>query len=230
MAFGAAFFISLLIFSEYNTSSESDISSVLFKRGTKGKTHEKVVGSDEEKNAPAASTTTNETADPQEVEKALLEQPPMTNIFSWQHVSYTVHVSGGERQLLDDVSGYVAPGKLTALMGESGAGKVRFHALLLRFMLIHDSRLRFSMSSLSVLASGLWLVVCSLMAIHCPQIFKRRGIAYQTFSSIIVSEMHHSGYCQQMDTHVPTDTVREALLFSAKLRQPSTVPLAEKEA
>jgi len=39
-----------------------------------------------------------------------------------------------------------------------------------------------------------------------------------------------SGYCQQLDTHVPLSTVREALLFSAKLRQPSTVPLAEKEA
>ena len=33
-----------------------------------------------------------------------------------------------------------------------------------------------------------------------------------------------------MDTHVPTDTVREALLFSAKVRQPLSVPIAEKEA
>jgi ATP-binding cassette subfamily G (WHITE) protein 2 (SNQ2) len=39
-----------------------------------------------------------------------------------------------------------------------------------------------------------------------------------------------SGYVQQMDTHVPFSTVREALLFSAKLRQPPSVPLAEKEA
>ncbi|KAG6879471.1 hypothetical protein C0992_002357 [Termitomyces sp. T32_za158] len=39
-----------------------------------------------------------------------------------------------------------------------------------------------------------------------------------------------SGYCQQMDTHIPTDTVREALRFSASLRQPASVPMAEKEA
>ena len=38
------------------------------------------------------------------------------------------------------------------------------------------------------------------------------------------------GYVQQMDTHVPFATVREALLFSAKLRQPRSVPDAEKEA
>jgi ATP-binding cassette subfamily G (WHITE) protein 2 (SNQ2) len=37
-----------------------------------------------------------------------------------------------------------------------------------------------------------------------------------------------TGYVQQMDTHVPTDTVREALLFSVKLRQPASVPMAEK--
>ncbi len=42
--------------------------------------------------------------------------------------------------------------------------------------------------------------------------------------------MDTSGYCQQMDTHVNTDTVREALLVSANLRQPESVPLAEKEA
>jgi len=35
-----------------------------------------------------------------------------------------VPISGLEaRKLLSDISGYVAPGKLTALMGESGAGK-----------------------------------------------------------------------------------------------------------
>jgi ATP-binding cassette subfamily G (WHITE) protein 2 (SNQ2) len=39
-----------------------------------------------------------------------------------------------------------------------------------------------------------------------------------------------SGYCQQLDTHLPEATVREALLFSANLRQPQSVPFAEKEA
>ncbi|KAG6805906.1 ATP-binding cassette multidrug transporter pdr12 [Arthromyces matolae] len=47
----------------------------------------------------------------------------MKDVFSWQHLKYTVPVSGGHRVLLDDVSVYVVPGKLTALMGESGAGK-----------------------------------------------------------------------------------------------------------
>ena len=46
-----------------------------------------------------------------------------TNVFSWRKVRYTIPVKGGgERVLLDDISGYVTPGKLTALMGESGAG------------------------------------------------------------------------------------------------------------
>ena len=48
----------------------------------------------------------------------------MIDIFSWQHINYTVPTDQGDiRQLLSDVSGFVAPGKLTALMGESGAGK-----------------------------------------------------------------------------------------------------------
>ena len=39
-------------------------------------------------------------------------------------VIYDIKVKGGERRLLDHVDGRVEPGKLTALMGESGAGKV----------------------------------------------------------------------------------------------------------
>lgn len=42
--------------------------------------------------------------------------------------------------------------------------------------------------------------------------------------------MVSSGYCQQMDTHLRSATVREALLFSAQLRQPVSVPMEEKEA
>jgi len=37
-------------------------------------------------------------------------------------------------------------------------------------------------------------------------------------------------YCQQMDTHEPISSVREAILFSAVLYQPQNVPLAGKEA
>jgi ABC-type glutathione transport system ATPase component len=49
----------------------------------------------------------------------------MTDVFTWRNVQYDVTIKKGEtRRLLDDISGFVAPGKLTALMGESGAGKV----------------------------------------------------------------------------------------------------------
>ena len=51
--------------------------------------------------------------------------PMMTDVFTWKDVQYDVTIKKGEtRRLLDNISGFVAPGKLTALMGESGAGKV----------------------------------------------------------------------------------------------------------
>jgi ATP-binding cassette subfamily G (WHITE) protein 2 (PDR) len=39
-----------------------------------------------------------------------------------------------------------------------------------------------------------------------------------------------TGYVQQQDLHLQTSTVREALLFSARLRQPAEVPDEEKQA
>lgn len=55
--------------------------------------------------------------------------------FTWKELTYTVPVPGGHRQLLNDIYGYCKPGTLTALMGASGAGKVRPPYLIIAFFL-----------------------------------------------------------------------------------------------
>ena len=86
---------------------------------------ETAVTGDEEKAHPRTSDQESNVHDEEKnALKAMQDGPKMTNTFSWEHLTYHVTVSGEKRCLLDDVFGYVAPGKLTALMGESGAGKV----------------------------------------------------------------------------------------------------------
>ncbi|KAJ2358111.1 ATP-binding cassette transporter snq2, partial [Coemansia sp. RSA 2618] len=51
------------------------------------------------------------------------EQIASGTTFTWKDLNYTVPVKGGERQLLNNVSGFIKPGQMTALMGSSGAGK-----------------------------------------------------------------------------------------------------------
>lgn len=65
---------------------------------------------------------------PQAAEEA--QQPNLTrilprhdHIISWRDVCYDIPVVGGQRRLLNHVSGWVKPGTLTALMEVSGAGK-----------------------------------------------------------------------------------------------------------
>ena len=45
-----------------------------------------------------------------------------------------------------------------------------------------------------------------------------------------MSFQRKTGYVQQQDLHLETSTVREALLFSARLRQPASVSDEEKKA
>lgn len=49
--------------------------------------------------------------------------PPQKDMFTWKDVVYDIHIKEEKRRLLDNVSGWVKPGTLTALMGVSGAGK-----------------------------------------------------------------------------------------------------------
>ncbi|KAG1743692.1 ABC-2 type transporter-domain-containing protein [Suillus paluster] len=194
-AFGVGFFVMLLFATEYNTSSAFDTAVTLFKQGTWAPEAINTTEDEEKSSQPApldsfATGTAGATAP-----HGLLEKPETNGVFTWQHIQYVVPVSGGERRLVDDVSGYVAPGKLTALMGESGAGKTTL---------------------LNVLAqrTDIGVVV---------------GEPFVNGQPLPADFQAQTGYCQQMDTHLPQSTVREALMFSARLRQPESVPSAELE-
>lgn len=116
-------------------------------------------------------------------------------MFTWTDVTYTIPTKDGPRVLLDHVSGYVKPGRLTALMGESGAGKTTLlNALAQRLT-------SFGTIEGSFLVDG---------------------------NPLPISFARSTGFAEQEDVHQPNQTVREALRFSALLRQPPEVPVEEK--
>ncbi|OAQ79579.1 ABC transporter [Purpureocillium lilacinum] len=115
-------------------------------------------------------------------------------VFTFRNINYIIPYEKGERQLLQDVQGYVRPGKLTALMGASGAGKTTLLNALAQ-------RINFGTITGDFLVDGRPL----------PKSFQRA-----------------TGFAEQMDVHEPTATVREALQFSALLRQPREVAREEK--
>jgi ATP-binding cassette, subfamily G (WHITE), member 2, SNQ2 len=200
IGFGIAFVATLLFFSEYNTHLSGETSTMLFKRGTKTpvvrEVQEKADVVDEEKGVPGSPDPTDKIRS-ESGTSADVAVPMMSDVFTWRHLQYDVRIGKGEtRRLLEDVSGYVAPGKLTALMGESGAGKTTLLNVL-------AERQAAGVVGGERLVNGYPL----------PSDFQAQ-----------------TGYVQQMDTHLAQSTVREALLFSAKLRQPPAVPLKEKEA
>ncbi|KAI0035475.1 ABC-2 type transporter-domain-containing protein [Vararia minispora EC-137] len=193
LAFGIAFTIVLLIFTEFNTAASTEFSVMLFKRGSMITAPEDARDGTDAEKGPVSPVIPR----PAEEEGALREAEKMNDVFTWRHLEYEVPVGHGEmRRLLDDVSGYVAPGRLTALMGESGAGKTTL---------------------LNVLAQRQTTGIV-------------RGERLVNGRPLPPDFQAQTGYCQQMDTHLAELTVRESLLFSAKLRQPPEVPLSEKKA
>ncbi|KAJ1797698.1 ATP-binding cassette transporter snq2 [Coemansia sp. RSA 2399] len=123
------------------------------------------------------------------------EQVLAATTFTWKNMGYTVPVKGGDKKLLDQVSGYIKPGTMTALMGASGAGKTTLLDAL-------SQRKTIGKLEGEILMNGA----------AQPKSFRRI-----------------TGYCEQIDVHSPNATVREALRFSAYLRQPASVPDSEKD-
>jgi ABC-type multidrug transport system ATPase subunit/ABC-type multidrug transport system permease subunit len=144
-------------------------------------------------NGDSTATSTQQGQNDEAVMKQIAKNE---TVYTFRDVNYVIPFEKGRRQLLREVSGYVRPGRLTALMGASGAGKTTLLNALAQ-------RINFGTVTGEFLVDGRPL----------PKSFQRA-----------------TGFAEQMDIHEPTSTVREALRFSALLRQPREVPVEEKYA
>ncbi|KAG6617457.1 pleiotropic drug resistance protein ABC superfamily [Phytophthora cinnamomi] len=121
---------------------------------------------------------------------------PVTLAFRDLHYSVPKPSSPKESiELLKGISGYALPGRMTALMGASGAGKTTL-------MDVIANRKTGGSISGQILLNG----------------YEANDLAIRRCT----------GYCEQMDMHSEAATIREALTFSAFLRQGSEVPDSAK--
>ena len=169
--------------------------ATVFKKSRKAEKQLKRKPADEEKVAQSESSSDGVALQKTHTQEEVLESLSRSeSIFTWSDVRYTVPVPGGEKRLLNDVSGYAKPGVMVALMGASGAGKTT---------LLNTLSQRQSIG----VVEGNMLVDGRLL-----------GIEFQ----------RGTGFVEQMDLHDDAATIREALEFSALLRQDRSVPKKEK--
>ncbi|KAF5717135.1 ABC transporter CDR4 [Fusarium mundagurra] len=145
------------------------------------------------------------------------EKPPSYSTFCWRNDCYDVKVKGETCRILSGVNGWVQPGKLTALMSKlrglftefpfTSSSKV---FCFLEWALLEPGRPR-----LDVLADRVTMGVITggILVNGLP-----RGKSFQ----------RTTGYVQQQDIHLETSTVREALRFSAVLRQTTAISMQDK--
>lgn len=191
IAFLVFFLFVYLGAAELNSSTTSTADVLVFRRGHVPSHLEKDKPGDEESNSADAPVVVEK-----EKSKDSSVLPTQKDVFTWRNVVYDIEIKGQPRRLLDDVSGFVKPGTLTALMGVSGAGKTTL---------------------LDVLAQRTSVGVVT-------------GDMFVNGKPLTSNFQRSTGYVQQQDLHLETSTVREALRFSATLRQPKSVSQAKKNA
>jgi ABC-type multidrug transport system ATPase subunit len=126
-------------------------------------------------------------------------------IFTWSDLSYEIPFGDGSKKLLNHLWGWCKPGELTALMGASGAGKTTLLNTL-------SQRQTVGVITGDMLVDGVEV-----------GIEFRRGTGLYFFECLLMV-----GFCLQQDIHDETATIREALDFSALLRQDRDIPKSEK--
>ncbi len=140
---------------------------------------------------------------------------------SFSNLCYDVKASKGsdKLRLLKNVSGVFSSGRLCALMGESGAGKVR----LLLALYSH---------SFTIVSTSL-TNICSQTTLMDVIALRKGGgeisgeVLLNGFPQEKVSFRRCSGYVEQFDVQSAELTVRETIRFSAELRLDRTHPARE---
>ncbi|GAB1527106.1 ATP-binding cassette transporter snq2 [Rhizoctonia solani] len=197
LAFWIGFVVIFLAASERAGNMASGATQLVFKQNAKIPSLENPTANNtdpEKADVPPDQIVERQQKEAKDAQRGLPEQ---RSVFSWHRLNYDITTgSGQKRRLLDDVSGFVAPGKMTALMGESGAGKTTL---------------------LNALAERVGTGVIT-------------GDRFVDGHALPRDFASQTGYVQQMDIHMASTTVREALMFSAELRQPTSVSRDEKRA
>ncbi|WKT43317.1 hypothetical protein QSH57_008153 [Fusarium oxysporum f. sp. vasinfectum] len=199
IAFAVLYILVTVLATEMVSFTQGGGGALIFKKSRKAKEQarkaeapvddEKVVGN-------GASTSSGVVADPNpgSEDEALEQITDSESIFTWRDIEYTVPYLGGEKKLLNKVSGYAKPGVMVALMGASGAGKTTLLNIL-------SQRTSIGVVTGEMLVDG-----------------RSLGADFQ----------RNTGFCLQGDLHDTTQTVREAIEFSAILRQAKSVSRADK--
>lgn len=203
IAFAVLYILITVIATETLSFASAGGGAMVFKKSKMAKQALKQAPTDEEsvtaRRTPAdSSESTSSTAvekdEGNQEEEALEQISSSESIFTWENVEYSVPYQGGEKKLLNGVSGYAKPGIMVALVGASGAGKTTLLNTL-------SQRQKVGVVKGDMLVDG-----------------KPLGREFQ----------RGTGFCEQMDLHDGTATIREALEFSAILRQDRSVPRKEK--
>jgi len=129
------------------------------------------------------------------------ETPRKGSVFAWQGVSYCINKGKTSKRILQDISGELNSGELCAIIGPSGSGKTSLLNIL-------AGRIQ-SKGSVREVTGNIQLDAQPLVGVAL-----RKRIAY----------------VKQEDLMTATYTPREAMLFSATLRLPRSMPLADKKA
>lgn len=174
----------------------------------------------------------------EEKEDTTTAQPTFTSVnLSFRDLSYEVRASkrSEKLRLLKSVSGIFRAGRMCALMGESGAGKVccdlildRFPLACLLFDFIASTSSTYKHSSFPAEQTTLMDVI----ALRKGSAFSFRGntgitgdVLLNGFAQEQTSFKRCSGYVEQFDVQSAELTVRETIRFSAQLRLDKTNPL-----
>lgn len=137
LLFTIAFILLGAFFNEIFEWNESGAGGLEFKGTAKFRGRQSTAGRDEEEkpvdgNLPSPSPSSGSTLGNGSAMNFDLATDK--SIFTWKDLTFTIPYDGTTRTLLNKVSGFCAPGQMTALVGSSGAGKTTCE-----FLIIHES-------------------------------------------------------------------------------------------